>query len=93
MIVVLLALLGFLALACWGLAAWAAIAVVTMSESGQRLKNYFRLGLWKFAMLETALGPSVVPHLRRYRLAFMSLSAVILCIVIVAGLLAVERQN
>ncbi len=93
MISVVMMVLGLLAFGFWGLAVWSAIAVVAMSESGLRLKNYFRLGLWKFAELEKTLGPPVIPHLRRYRMAFVAFFAVILGFLIIAALLAAEQQN
>jgi hypothetical protein len=71
------ALIAFIA---WAIAAFSAINVVNLAPKGEKLTSYFQLGLWRFANLETRLGPQVRPHLARYRHAFFVFFAVIVAI-------------
>jgi hypothetical protein len=61
------ALIAFIA---WAIAGLCALNVAELAPKGWKLAAYFDLGRWKFADLESRLGPSVVPHLARYKRAF-----------------------
>jgi hypothetical protein len=75
---VLFGILVVVAIGAWCLAIWSAMTVWRMSPAGDRFGNYFRLGCWRFGVLEERLGPSVRPVLNRYRLGFILFLASIL---------------
>ena len=93
MIVVVRVVLAVAALATWVVAVSAAIGVVRASNPGQRISNYFLLGLWRFSVLEARIGPSAGPLTRRYRNALLAFLGIILLMMLTGGLLAIEQQN
>ena len=62
----------------WIVAVWSAIAVIRLAPAGEKLRNYMRLGWWKFGEIEAAVGPAVVPHLKRYRIALLAFLAAVI---------------
>ena len=52
-----------------------AVAEEITAAKGGKLTTCFELGRWKFADLETRLGPQAAPHLIRYKRAFLVFSA------------------
>ncbi|MFZ5673832.1 MAG: hypothetical protein ACOZAM_12800 [Pseudomonadota bacterium] len=75
------ALVAFIA---WAMVALSALSVVQIAPKGDKLTSYFDLGRWRFAALETRLGPAVTPHVVRYKRAFLVFFAAIGAIVVVA---------
>lgn len=75
------ALIAFIA---WAIAALNALIVCRVALPGEKLVTYFKLGLWKFAELEARLGPAVVPHLTRYKRAFLVFLATICAMLVVS---------
>jgi hypothetical protein len=76
------ALMAFIA---WAIAGLCALNVAELAPKGDKLATYFELGRWKFADLETRLGPEAAPHLVRYRRAFLVFLAT-LCAMLVLSL-------
>jgi hypothetical protein len=76
------ALIAFIA---WAIAGLCALNVAGLAPQGGKLTTYFELGRWKFADLETRLGPEAAPHLIRYKRAFLVFSATI-CAMLVLSL-------
>lgn len=74
------ALVAFIA---WAMAALSALSVVQLAPKGDKLTAYFDLGRWRFAALEARLGPTVTPHIVRYKRAFLVFFAAIGAIFIV----------
>lgn len=76
------ALIAFIA---WSIAGLCALNVAELAPKGGKLAAYFELGRWKFADLETRLGPGAAPHLIRYKRAFLVFFAT-LCAILVLSL-------
>jgi hypothetical protein len=77
------ALVAFIA---WAMAALSALSVVQLAPKGDKLTAYFDLGRWRFAALEARLGPTVTPHIVRYKRAFLIFFAAIGAIIVVVAL-------
>ena len=73
------ALIAFIA---WSIAGLCVLNVAELAPRGGKLTACFELGRWKFADLEARLGPQAVPHLIRYKRAFLVFSAT-LCAMLV----------
>jgi hypothetical protein len=93
MLSVLIAMLGIAALACWLVAATAALAVVGLAPRGQKLKAYVDLGWWRFAAVERIAGAAARAPMARYRKAFIGFFASIAGLMATSFLLIIERQN
>ena len=93
MIAILVAVLALLAVVAWVAAVIAAMRVVGVSPRGQRLRNYGRLGWWRFTELESDLGEVAVPHLRTYRRAFIAFMICVLAATAAGALLATQAQT
>ncbi len=89
---VLLSAIFAVAVAAWCVAVYSAWQVTNLSPSGQKLSNYFALGWWRFAELESRIGPEVRPILIRYRNAFFVFFACVLAAAL-AGVLAGNASN
>lgn len=68
----------------WSIAGLSALAVARIAPRGEKLNSSFELGRWRFAALETRLGPAVTPHLVRYRRAFLVSFAAICAMIVLA---------
>lgn len=68
---VVIALIATIAAGAWLVALWSALGIVSLSPPGERMRNYLALGWWRFADLESRLGAMAIPHLRRYKTAFV----------------------
>ncbi len=75
---------ALIAFTAWAIAALNALIVSRLALPGEKLASCFRLGLWKFADLEARLGPAVVPHLARYKRAFLVFLATIGAMLVVS---------
>jgi hypothetical protein len=75
------ALIAFVA---WAIAGLCALNVSNLAVKGEKLESYFKLGRGQFADLESRLGPQVLPHLTRYKRAFIVFFATIGAMLIVA---------
>ena len=75
------ALIAFIA---WAIAALNALIVCRVALPGEKLATCFKLGLWEFAKLEARLGPAVIPHLTRYKRAFLVFLATICAMLVVS---------
>ena len=75
------ALIAFIA---WAIAGLCALNVAGLAAKGEKLAAYFDLGRWKFADLEARLGPAVIPHLSRYKRAFLVFLATICALLVVS---------
>lgn len=75
------ALTAFIAGSIAGLSA---LSVARLAAGGERLSSCSELGRWRFAVLETRLGPAVTPHLVRYRRAFLVFFAAICAMILLA---------
>ena len=93
MLGLLIGLLVAVSVGAWVVALMAALQVVALVPAGERLKSWFALGGWRFGEIRSAGGPSVEPHLRRYRLAFFVFFAVVIGGAAVGILLGAEQQN
>jgi hypothetical protein len=93
MIPILLSAVGLVAVLSWIVAVIAAIQIVSASPAGTRMRNYFRLGWWKFADIRAAAGPAVDPHIRTYKRAFIAFFVCILLLAVVMMFLGIEQQN
>jgi hypothetical protein len=89
---ILLSAIFAIAAAAWCVAVYSAWQVTNLSPKGQKLKNYFALGWWRFAELESRIGPDVRPILDRYRNAFFVFFACVLGAAL-AGVLAGNASN
>ena len=76
------ALTAFIA---WSIAGLCALNVAELAPKGGKLTTCLELGSWKFADLETRLGPEAAPHLIRYKQAFLVFFATI-CAMLVLSL-------
>lgn len=93
MIPILLGAIGIVAILSWIVAVIAAIQIVAASPAGTRMRNYFRLGWWKFADIRAAAGPAVDIHIRTYKRAFIAFFVCILLLAVVMMFLGIEQQN
>jgi hypothetical protein len=93
MIPIVLGIIGTVAAAAWIFAVVSAIQIVGLAPQGTRMRNYFRLGWWKFAEIRADAGAAIDPHVRNYRLAFFVFFACILGLAVVAMFLGFEQQN
>jgi hypothetical protein len=93
---VLLALGGLLALIAvgsWVAALIAAARIMALVPAGQRWRNWFALGGWRFAEIRAAAGEAVDRPIRRYQLAFLVFMAAVICGAALGILLGAEAQN
>jgi len=81
-----------IAVAAWAVAVYSAWQVANLSPSGQKISNYFALGWWRFADLESRIGPQARPVLKRYRTAFFVFFACVLAAAL-AGVLVGIASN
>jgi len=88
-----LVILVLVAVVAWLTAVISAIAVVQIAPPGQRIASLFRLGWLRFSTLSAQLGPAVVPHLARYRVAIFAFMACVIAMAAMSILLATERAN
>jgi hypothetical protein len=84
MMVGLIGVLAFAAIAAWFIAVIAVMNVVALAPRGRKLQSYFDLGWWRFAALEANIGAGVRPHVVIYRRAFLGFFICILAIAVVA---------
>jgi len=89
---ILLSVIFAIAVAAWCVAVYSAWQVTNLSPEGQKLRNYFALGWWRFAEIERRIGPDVRPILNRYRNAFLVFFACVLGAAL-AGVLAGNAQT
>jgi hypothetical protein len=93
MLATVMVVLALAALAAWLVAVVSALAIVGLAPSGQKLKAYFALGWWRFARVAEIAGPAALPHIARYRTAFLAFFACIILAIAMVFLLTFERQN
>lgn len=84
----LFAILILAALAAWVVAAWSAAALFGLAPKGRKLQTYFDVGRWRFDKVRAAVGPAAEPHIRRFRLAFLSFFIVLLSVILFTVLMA-----
>jgi hypothetical protein len=75
---------ALIAFSAWAIAGLCALNVAELAPKGGKLAAYLELGRWKFADLETRLGPKSAPHLIRYKRAFLVFSATICAMLVVS---------
>jgi hypothetical protein len=81
MIPIVLSVVGLLAILSWIVALMAAVQIVSLAPAGTRMRNYYRLGWWKFAQIRADAGPAVDPAIRTYKRAFIDC---FVCVILVA---------
>lgn len=93
MIPIVLGVIGLFALLSWILAVISAIQIVSLAPRGTKIRNYYRLGWWKFADIRSDIGPAADVHIRTYQRAFIAFFVCIVLVAVVMVFLGVERQN
>lgn len=82
-VLTVIAALGFFA---WGIAMLSAFRIVSAAPKGQKMSVYGKVGWWQFEEISRALGPSVEPHIRAYKRAFIAFIGLVI-IAMLAGTL------
>ena len=78
-----LVLIMIVAVGAWLVAAVSAISLVGLAPAGSRLATLFDLGWWRFATIESRIGPSAHSPIARYRKSF-----IVFFLCVLAGILA-----
>jgi hypothetical protein len=57
------------------------------------MRNYYRLGWWKFAQIQADAGPAVETHIRTYKRAFIAFFVCVLLVAVVMIALGAPPQT
>ncbi len=85
---ILVAILVLAAAAAWLVAVVSAAAIFGLAPKGRKVETYFDIGWWRFDKVRATIGPAAEPHIRRYRLAFLSFFIVLLSVILFTFLMA-----
>ncbi|MDP3896135.1 MAG: hypothetical protein Q8Q62_05625 [Mesorhizobium sp.] len=66
------------AAAAWLVAVASAFGLMTAAPPGTRFATIFDIGFWRFAAVESRVGPAAFTHIRRYRAAIITFFASVL---------------
>jgi hypothetical protein len=93
MLPVVLGAIGLVAVLSWIVAVIAAIQIVGLAPKGTKIRNYYRLGWWKFADIKTDIGPAADIHIRTYQRAFIAFFVCVLGLAVVMVFLGAAQQT
>ena len=87
---ILISVIGLLAVFSWVIAVISAIRIVGLAPKGQRIRNYVRLGWWRFGEIRTDLGEAAAPHITTYQRAVTAFLMLIVAGIAVGSFLTTQ---